>query len=152
MRCARCCVHFFFVWTHRPSLQRCMLSPAFFFVGFRECHQNDVRSSLQGCIHTLPCVERRTLAPTLFPPHCVCAYVARHRQLNYFYRKEPAKCVEMCTTLGIRFRPKTRVKQREQVGTALEEQPPPPPLLPRRSITCNRRPIPPLVKSLRRSR
>lgn len=38
-----------------------------------------------------------------------------HRNLNYYFRKEPKECLEMCAALGIRFRPKTKVRGREQV-------------------------------------
>ncbi|CAB1121217.1 unnamed protein product [Ectocarpus sp. CCAP 1310/34] len=38
----------------------------------------------------------------------------RRRQLNYYFRKEPKECLEMCAALGIRFRPKTKVRGREQ--------------------------------------
>eukprot|EP00904_Undaria_pinnatifida_P010430 jgi/Undpi1/6517/HiC_scaffold_20.g08996.m1 len=38
----------------------------------------------------------------------------RRRQLNYYFRTDSKGCLEMCATLGIRFRPKTRVRGREQ--------------------------------------
>eukprot|EP00752_Nemacystus_decipiens_P004150 g3798.t1 len=38
----------------------------------------------------------------------------RRRNLNYYYRKEPKECLEMCAALGIRFRPKGKVRGREQ--------------------------------------
>ncbi|CAM9249956.1 unnamed protein product, partial [Hapterophycus canaliculatus] len=37
----------------------------------------------------------------------------RRRNLNYYFRKDPKECLEMCATLGIRFRPKTKVRGRE---------------------------------------
>lgn len=129
MRCARRWLHNFFLCGHtnRPCSDVCCL-PLFFF---RSGGATKATCGRRFKVLFIPCAALNAVRsrPRCFP-YIVFARTspaARHRQLNYFYRKEPAKCIEMCTTLGIRFRPKTRVKQREQVGTALEEQPPPPP-------------------------
>ncbi|CAM9186897.1 unnamed protein product [Choristocarpus tenellus] len=37
----------------------------------------------------------------------------RRNNLNFYFRQEPLKCVTMCKTLGIRFRPKTLKEGRE---------------------------------------
>ncbi|CAN0100574.1 unnamed protein product [Discosporangium mesarthrocarpum] len=37
----------------------------------------------------------------------------RRKNLNYYFRRDPDSCVNLCKTLGIRFRPKSKVRGRE---------------------------------------
>lgn len=37
------------------------------------------------------------------------------RHLNFYFNEDPRACLDMCNALGIRFRPKTKVRSREQV-------------------------------------
>lgn len=70
-------------------------------------------------VSSFPFSRRRVVARSLARSR-MRAYIRATacRNLNYYFRKEPKECLEMCATLGIRFRPKTKVRGREDVRSA----------------------------------